>query len=606
MAKTSFALINLFVSPSPSSALYNFLSTNSRLPLMSKKLEEHLYRGAHTKDEYNNTNSLKRRLHLFAKELGKSGGGLLQEGTSTVLVDGSGGQVQASDLSSSSDSGQQPALQQQVPQQMQQQPVNLFSGQASNLTPEKKKQILYQQQRRLLLLRHASKCNGGPSCHTRFCPQMVILWKHIKTCRDNTCQVSHCLSSRCALNHYRICKNEGRTATCVICGPVMRHIRSGDGGSASGMASGLVQGNDELDSLELNDPIDAAQVGNLVSDGMEELLTIEPLDAFTTEERAMQIDNAASSTQAIGLPQAQGQLQNGFAPQAQAAAIGMAQGDGLEQKQLVLQQVQQQKETLIGQSHKLQHLLMSASNPEQAAQLQKQQSILRQLNQQFDQQQSILQNSVDNEIHRQGVPQTAASAETLKRSPEAMGESRPQKMPKVHLDDAPPSIHEIDGVPKRGKLRQSESGSVSSNHSTTADKGTSLIPAMSVSEIEEHLSSLVSTSHLTPRYISRKCLPLVKKLINHEHGWVFTDAVDPVELNIPDYFNIVKHPMDLTLVSKKLGDGAYHDVASFESDTKLVFDNAILFNGEDSQMAGIAKEMMEVFTADLQNAWKGE
>ena len=64
--------------------------------------------------------------------------------------------------------------------------------------------------------------------------------------------------------------------------------------------------------------------------------------------------------------------------------------------------------------------------------------------------------------------------------------------------------------------------------------------------------------------------------------------------------------MDLTLVSKKLGDGAYHDVASFESDTKLVFENAILFNGEDSQMAGIAKGMMEIFTADLQNAWKGE
>lgn len=39
----------------------------SRLILMAKKLEDHLYRSAHTKEEYVDLASLKRRLHLIAK-----------------------------------------------------------------------------------------------------------------------------------------------------------------------------------------------------------------------------------------------------------------------------------------------------------------------------------------------------------------------------------------------------------------------------------------------------------------------------------------------------------------------------------------------------------
>ena len=42
----------------------------SRLPLMAKKLEEHLYRSAHLKDAYIDLASLKKRLHLIAKGVG--------------------------------------------------------------------------------------------------------------------------------------------------------------------------------------------------------------------------------------------------------------------------------------------------------------------------------------------------------------------------------------------------------------------------------------------------------------------------------------------------------------------------------------------------------
>jgi hypothetical protein len=59
----------------------------------------------------------------------------------------------------------------------------------------------------------------------------------MKKCRDKNCKTSHCLSSRCVLNHYRICKSQGRTATCEVCGPVMEQIKRQD--ASEGMDSSV-------------------------------------------------------------------------------------------------------------------------------------------------------------------------------------------------------------------------------------------------------------------------------------------------------------------------------------------------------------------------------
>jgi hypothetical protein len=197
------------------------------------------------------------------------------------------------------------------------------------------------------------------------------------------------------------------------------------------------------------------------------------------------------------------------------------------------------------------------------------------------------------------------------------GESRPLKIPKI--SDAGLSTQKHGAKPDKQNGTPTESGGVSCNLSSTAvrksssvsaassDKGgSSLIKCMPIPAIEQHLESLISCGQLTPRCISRKCLPLVKNLINHDDGWVFRDAVDPFELGIPDYFDIVENPMDLTLVVNKLEDGAYKDVASFEKDTKLVFENAILFNGEDSDVGNMAKALLASFAKDLKNTMKGE
>jgi hypothetical protein len=36
----------------------------------------------------------------------------------------------------------------------------------------------------------------------------------------------------------------------------------------------------------------------------------------------------------------------------------------------------------------------------------------------------------------------------------------------------------------------------------------------------------------------------------HQHGWPFQTPVDTIKLGLPDYFKLIKYPMDLGIVKK--------------------------------------------------------
>ena len=63
---------------------------------------------------------------------------------------------------------------------------------------------------------------------------------------------------------------------------------------------------------------------------------------------------------------------------------------------------------------------------------------------------------------------------------------------------------------------------------------------------------------------------------------LFYKPVDPVELGLPTYFEIVKHPMDFSTIKRKLANFSYTNFNEFCKDMNLVFDNCYLFNGKDS------------------------
>lgn len=82
---------------------------------------------------------------------------------------------------------------------------------------------------------------------------------------------------------------------------------------------------------------------------------------------------------------------------------------------------------------------------------------------------------------------------------------------------------------------------------------------------------------------------------NWQQNQWFTEPVDPVALNIPTYHSIVKQPMDLKTMSRKLQTGEYETAKDFKSDFNLIVKNCVKFNGEDHAVTNAAKELEKIF-----------
>ena len=71
--------------------------------------------------------------------------------------------------------------------------------------------------------------------------------------------------------------------------------------------------------------------------------------------------------------------------------------------------------------------------------------------------------------------------------------------------------------------------------------------------------------------------------------------MDPERLNIPDYFEVVQHPMDFGTIRNKLNTNAYHAPQEFLHDMNLVFENCMNYNGEDSHVGKKGKVVGDEF-----------
>ena len=61
----------------------------------------------------------------------------------------------------------------------------------------------------------------------------------------------------------------------------------------------------------------------------------------------------------------------------------------------------------------------------------------------------------------------------------------------------------------------------------------------------------------------------------HEEACPFLTPVDPVKLGIPDYFDIIKQPMDLGTIKQMMKNKEIQTREEFAEKVRLVFDNAI-------------------------------
>ena len=84
---------------------------------------------------------------------------------------------------------------------------------------------------------------------------------------------------------------------------------------------------------------------------------------------------------------------------------------------------------------------------------------------------------------------------------------------------------------------------------------------------------------------------MIEKLKKHKYSDPFRYPVDYVSLKIPDYPNIIKEPMDLSTVEKKLKEHLYSSFSEFDSDIKKIWNNALIYNPPQSQIHGMTQEI---------------
>ena len=114
---------------------------------------------------------------------------------------------------------------------------------------------------------------------------------------------------------------------------------------------------------------------------------------------------------------------------------------------------------------------------------------------------------------------------------------------------------------------------------------------------------------LTAAKIREICLPILDDVLKEKYAYgVFGNPVDPVALGLKDYEEIVKMPMDMGTIRKKLDLHNYRDLEGFCFDMNLCFDNAMLYNPKTSDVHALARDLEEAisrtFTSVISLKWR--
>ncbi|CAI5709294.1 unnamed protein product [Peronospora destructor] len=129
----------------------------------------------------------------------------------------------------------------------------------------------------------------------------------------------------------------------------------------------------------------------------------------------------------------------------------------------------------------------------------------------------------------------------------------------------------------------------------------SFLDSMTAGQLDEHIRSLRFNfcGHISIGELKSRLMPLLTKLMESEYGWTFNNPVDPVQWNIPDYFDIIKCPMDLGTIKKRLESEHYNSVEAFAGDVRLVFENCIAYNSSTNKFNIAAKQLLASFNKSL-------
>ncbi|XP_026714331.1 bromodomain-containing protein 8-like [Athene cunicularia] len=96
----------------------------------------------------------------------------------------------------------------------------------------------------------------------------------------------------------------------------------------------------------------------------------------------------------------------------------------------------------------------------------------------------------------------------------------------------------------------------------------------------------------------RTLLSIWKMVVSHRYSGPFLKAVS--EKQAPGYRDVVKRPMDLTSIKRRLSKGHIQSMAQFQRDLMLMFQNAVMYNSFNHHVHHMAMEMQREVLEQLQ------
>ncbi|KAL0852066.1 hypothetical protein ABMA28_000317 [Loxostege sticticalis] len=86
---------------------------------------------------------------------------------------------------------------------------------------------------------------------------------------------------------------------------------------------------------------------------------------------------------------------------------------------------------------------------------------------------------------------------------------------------------------------------------------------------------------------------VLEQLTAHEDAWPFMDPVE--EEYAPNYYAVIRRPMDLRKMEQRLDTGYYTDFSMFKADFKLIVNNCRLYNGQDNEYTMMVDNLQAAF-----------
>ncbi|XP_049820910.1 bromodomain-containing protein 3-like isoform X4 [Aethina tumida] len=99
---------------------------------------------------------------------------------------------------------------------------------------------------------------------------------------------------------------------------------------------------------------------------------------------------------------------------------------------------------------------------------------------------------------------------------------------------------------------------------------------------------------------------VLKAVSKHQFAWPFASPVDAKKLNLPDYHKIIKQPMDLGTIKKRLDNNYYWSGKECIQDFNTMFTNCYVYNKPGEDVVVMAQTLEKVFLTKVADMPKEE